>query len=741
MEGLTRLERDIFACVGDSPMLGNTLAWAGINSGTGNLVGLAEMATRLSNAFSVLPGELSLVAPAAAEKVDIAGNVTAIDHGRHLHLRVRPDAPVQMLFTGHMDTVYPADHPFQAVTRRDDGTINGPGVADMKGGLALLLAALEAVEASGGAADLGYEVVINSDEETGSFSSAALLARAARGKVAALTYEPALPDGTLAGARGGTGNFSVVVRGRSAHAGRNPEEGRNAVLAASDIALRLAAIGGPTLSVNPARIDGGGPNNVVPDLAVLRVNFRPKAAEEIARAGREIAAIAAAVAAERDGSRRGPRRLQPAAQADRCGRREALRSRSRDRRRPRPRDRLARYRRRVRRQQHRRRWSAGGRHDGRARRRDPFAGRVSDRRQPRRTRGAVGADDPQDRGKGGIVSFVVRAARDEDLEHLYEMAKLTGGGFTNLPPDRKALTAKLDRSHAAFARPDGEIEDELFVLILENTATGEVRGTCQVFTLVGQRHPFYSYRIGTLTQASKELGRTFRAEMLSLTTDLEGCSEVGGLFLHPGERAGGLGMLLARSRYLFIKAHRARFADRILAELRGVIDEAGGSPFWDGLAGRFFGMNFQDADQFNAVNGHQFIADLMPKHPIYTAMLTETARAAIGLPHPSGRAAMRMLENEGFAFESYVDIFDGGPTMTAKTDKVRTIERARGARVLAVDHDGGEQALVATGQLVDWRCAYAAVRRVGEDGVVISPDGAMALGVGEDASVLHIPRV
>ena len=265
------------------------------------------------------------------------------------------------------------------------------------------------------------------------------------------------------------------------------------------------------------------------------------------------------------------------------------------------------------------------------------------------------------------MSFVIRAATEADLPHLYEMAKLTGGGFTNLPADRRALKAKLERSSAAFARTEGPLDDESFVLILENTATGEVRGTCQLFTQVGQRHPFYSYRLSTLTQHSDQLGRTFRAEMLSLTTDLEGSSEVGGLFLQPGERAGGLGMLLARSRYLFIRMHRQRFADRILAELRGIIDEAGGSPFWDGLAGRFFGMNFQDADQYNAIHGHQFIADLMPKHPIYTAMLSENARAAIGLPHPSGRAAMRMLENEGFAFENYIDIFDGGPTMTART--------------------------------------------------------------------------
>ncbi|RKE50335.1 MULTISPECIES: arginine N-succinyltransferase [unclassified Sphingomonas] len=338
------------------------------------------------------------------------------------------------------------------------------------------------------------------------------------------------------------------------------------------------------------------------------------------------------------------------------------------------------------------------------------------------------------------MSFRIRAAVDDDLQHLYEMAKLTGGGFTNLPPDRRALTAKLERSHTAFARTDGPVQDELFVLILENIETKEVRGTCQIFTQVGQSYPFYSYRIGQLTQHSRELNRTFRADMLTLATDLEGASEVGGLFLHPGERAGGLGLLLARSRYLFIKMHRARFADRILAELRGVIDEAGGSPFWDGLAGRFFGMNFQDADQFNAINGHQFIADLMPKHPIYTAMLTETARAAIGLPHPSGRAAMRMLENEGFAFENYVDIFDGGPTMTARTDQVRSIADARDCNVVGIGGDDGKDALVATGNLADFRAAFGKVRET-EDGVVLAENCARSLDVGEANRVTHVARI
>jgi len=300
MSALSRTEQAAVESVGDAPMLAQVERWAAINSGTRNLEGLRSVVGALADAFSALPGDIALVEPEPADSVSADGKVNALDHGKHLHLAVRPDAPVQMLLTGHMDTVYPADHPFQSLRWQDDGALNGPGVADMKGGLAVMLAALKAVEASPLAPRIGYEVVINSDEETGSFSSAKLLARAAKGKVAALTYEPALPDGTLAGARGGTGNFSIVVHGRSAHAGRNPEDGRNAIVAAAAIALRLSEAKSPRLAVNPARIEGGGPNNVVPDLAVLRVNFRPADRDEIARAQAWIAETVAIVSAAHD---------------------------------------------------------------------------------------------------------------------------------------------------------------------------------------------------------------------------------------------------------------------------------------------------------------------------------------------------------------------------------------------------------------------------------------------------------
>lgn len=327
------------------------------------------------------------------------------------------------------------------------------------------------------------------------------------------------------------------------------------------------------------------------------------------------------------------------------------------------------------------------------------------------------------------MTFRIRAAHSDDLEPLYEMAKLTGGGFTNLPADRDALAAKLGRAADAFVRKGDQLGDDQFVLVLENVETGSVRGTCQIFTKVGQQWPFYSYRLTTLTQHSRELDRTVRAEMLSLVTDLEGSSEVGGLFLHPNERAGGLGLLLARSRYLFIAMHRKRFADRILAELRGIIDDRGGSPFWDGVAGRFFGMSFQEADYFNAINGNQFIADLMPKHPVYIAMLSDAARNVIGLPHPNGRAAMRMLENENFRAEGYVDIFDGGPSMIAQTDRVKTIAEAVHSQVSDTDLESGEKTLVATGQLDNFCCAYGK-RLLHEDGsIALDGDCAATLGV------------
>ncbi len=299
MSTLTIPEQRLLDTIDPAPILARTLTWAAINSGTNNLAGLATMAEQLADAFAVLPGDIALEVPAPVEVVGADGDRRGVEHGRHLVLHVRPDAELRVLLTGHMDTVYGAADPFQHCTWLDSRTLNGPGTADMKGGLSLMLAGLQAFETSRSdrASTLGYDVLIDSDEETGSKSSAPLIAALAQGKRAALTYEPALPGGAMARARPGSGNFALVVRGRSAHAGRNPEDGRNAVLAASDLALRLAAGRAPGLSVNPARIEGGGPNNVVPALAVLHVNLRPAGHAELALAEALVEQAMAAVAA------------------------------------------------------------------------------------------------------------------------------------------------------------------------------------------------------------------------------------------------------------------------------------------------------------------------------------------------------------------------------------------------------------------------------------------------------------
>jgi len=298
---MTPTERAVVEQAMAAPMLDQVLRWAAINSGSGNLAGLAAMAGELADACAPLPGQIALLDPAPVTRIDAHGHEREVAHGRNLLLTVRPQAPVQILLTGHMDTVFDADHPFQTCRWLSPDVLNGPGVADMKGGLAVMIAALHAFETSPERDRLGYQVVFNSDEEVGSPGSAPLLTRAAVGKLAALTYEPsALPDGTLAGARPGSGNFSIIVAGRSAHAGRNPQDGRNAVVAAADRALRLTALGRPGLSVNCARIEGGGPNNVVPDHAVLGVNIRPQTQQDQALAAEALDRIIAQVAAAHD---------------------------------------------------------------------------------------------------------------------------------------------------------------------------------------------------------------------------------------------------------------------------------------------------------------------------------------------------------------------------------------------------------------------------------------------------------
>ncbi|HEY2585127.1 MAG TPA: hydrolase [Tepidisphaeraceae bacterium] len=257
-------------------MRGLVERWASVNSWTHNLAGLATLATQLESDFAILGGEVTLRDLPPQEAIDARGNLTFTPLGKAISIVKRPDAPVRVFLGIHYDTVYPPDDPFQSVDAPDAFTLRGPGVIDAKGGLAVLLIALEALERSDVGDRIGWEVLLNPDEEVGSPGSAALLAGCAARNQVGLVFEPAFPDGSLVSERKGSGNFAAVIRGRSAHAGRDPAAGRNAVVAAADFALAAHGLNGrvPEATVNVGRIDGGGPVNVVPDLAIVRFNAR-----------------------------------------------------------------------------------------------------------------------------------------------------------------------------------------------------------------------------------------------------------------------------------------------------------------------------------------------------------------------------------------------------------------------------------------------------------------------------------
>jgi glutamate carboxypeptidase len=274
-------------------LVARTEAWSAVNSGSYEQVGLAEMRARLTDALGALPGDVAEIALAPTTRVRADGEVTAVEHGASMRLRVRQDARIQVALTGHYDTVFAANHHFQK-TRRDGDTLHGPGVADMKGGIAVMLAALEAFERMPGDKRIGYEVLLSPDEEIGSPGSAPLLAELGRRAHFGMTYEPALASGALVDARKGSGNYSLVFKGRAAHVGRAFSDGRSAVIAAADAAVALHALNGQRegVTLNVGAIDGGGPSNIVPDRAVLRFNLRAPDVESAAWGEAQVRAIA-----------------------------------------------------------------------------------------------------------------------------------------------------------------------------------------------------------------------------------------------------------------------------------------------------------------------------------------------------------------------------------------------------------------------------------------------------------------
>ena len=299
---LSDAERDVLEpIVGQADaMLADVVTWSNRNSGSRNADGLRRMRGVLADAFADLPGEVREVALPPQTVVDAAGNRVELPLEPALEVAVRPEAPVRVVLTGHYDTVFPADFHFQSAERVDARTLHGPGTADMKGGIRVMLEALRAFERSPAAGRVGYTVLLSPDEEIGSPGSAKRLAALGHLAHLGLTFEPALADGSLAGARKGSGNFALTVRGRAAHAGREPHLGRNAVAALARFAARLDALNGKRdgVTFNIAKIEGGGATNIVPALAVGRFNVRMAEAEDCAWIETRLAELVAETHAE-----------------------------------------------------------------------------------------------------------------------------------------------------------------------------------------------------------------------------------------------------------------------------------------------------------------------------------------------------------------------------------------------------------------------------------------------------------
>lgn len=328
----------------------------------------------------------------------------------------------------------------------------------------------------------------------------------------------------------------------------------------------------------------------------------------------------------------------------------------------------------------------------------------------------------------------VRPAGPADFDALYELAVLSGPGFTSLPEDEPTLRARLDCSRASFSGELAPLE-AWYTLMIEDGETGSVDGVAGVKGAVGLKRPFFSFRVVGISAYSAGLNVRFDHKALVLANECAGWSEVGSLFLKAEKRNGGTGSLLAQSRYLLIAAEPSRFAEQVLAELRGIFDEEGRSPFWEDVAHKFFPMPFAEADRLSASSDGQFILDLAPRHPIYVSLLTERARAVVGQVHPDGRAAKALLEREGFRETGLIDIFDAGPTVACPRDEIRTLKESRRLR-LKIERtvDDGAMALAAVDAIKDYRAVRCMVR-VEDGSATVSRQAAELLQLKEGAVV------
>jgi arginine N-succinyltransferase len=316
-------------------------------------------------------------------------------------------------------------------------------------------------------------------------------------------------------------------------------------------------------------------------------------------------------------------------------------------------------------------------------------------------------------------NLVIRAATMADAPACLELSHHVGTGMTSMPIDKNKWRERLERSTQDFATDNPKHDNDEYFMVLEDLNTGAIVGSGAIYAGIGVSVPFYNYKLNTIVSTSEKLDLTMTTRILHLVNDYNGATEIGSLFVLPEYRRDGIGKFLSRARMLLLGDFPERFDEKVFAELRGWTDTHGNSPFWEHLGHKFFNLSFRRADHISAVDGWQFISDLMPKHPVYLDLLPQAAQDVVGKPHDHGIGAVKILEREGFRFNGYIDIFDAGPCLEAQLSRIATIANSRLVKTQLASESALKSSpplIISNSILKNYRMTRA--RGLAQDGVV-----------------------
>ena len=335
--------------------------------------------------------------------------------------------------------------------------------------------------------------------------------------------------------------------------------------------------------------------------------------------------------------------------------------------------------------------------------------------------------------------IVIRPAEETDLIGIYTLAMVASDGLTTLPVSKERLLGRIRYSQKCLGRDVQTPGSESYFLILEDTEKGFIAGTTGIFATIGLDRPFYNFEIKTERHSCDDPEVKAEVHTLNFGTPYTGACELSTLYLHPEYRFGGNGTLLSKSRHMILASYPERFSPRVMAEIRGWVDETGSSPFWEAIGRNFFKMDLVAADRINSLGNHEFIKQLIPKHPIYIESLPRAARAVIGITHEESTGALKLLESEGFEQKFIVDVFDGGPCLEAELSEIRAVKESKLAKVeIIMDGKGEGRFLVAKPGLKNFRAIQGTMLEKDRDVVGLTKEQAAALDVKKGDKVRYV---